>query len=434
MSKLQSIKGMKDILPADVALWQHSEAVMRTVMEAYGYREIRLPLVEKTELFARSIGVQTDIVGKEMYTFTDRDGDSITLRPEGTAGCVRAGIQHGLFHNQQQRLYYLGPMFRHERPQRGRHRQFHQIGAEAVGWEGPDIDAEMILLVSRIWRELKIDEIDLEINSLGDHDARQRYRKKLVDFLSRYESQLDEDSQQRLKTNPLRVLDSKVERTKTIIAEAPNILDSLDSYSRTHLDALQEYLSAAGIQYRVNSRLVRGLDYYSQTVFEWSSSRLGAQGTVCAGGRYDGLVEELGGKSTPAIGFALGFERLIELLSSRANEMRIDVYLVILGSIAKRTGLVIGEELRDAGLNVVSHCGESGIKSQMKRADKSNAHAAILVGEDELKSGTFVVKPLRSGREQISVTKERLLEAVRDVIDRSEVEENKPARSVEFNG
>ncbi len=434
MIKLQSIKGMKDILPADVALWQHSEAVMRRVLEAYGYREIRLPLIEKTELFARSIGVQTDIVGKEMYTFTDRDGDSITLRPEGTAGCVRAGIQHGLFHNQQQRLYYLGPMFRHERPQRGRHRQFHQIGAEAVGWEGPDIDVEMILLVSRIWRELTVDEINLEINSLGDQEARQRYRQRLVDFLSRYESQLDPDSQQRLKTNPLRVLDSKDERTKKIIAEAPNILDSLDSHSRTHFEALQEYLSAAGIQYRVNSRLVRGLDYYSRTVFEWSSRRLGAQGTICAGGRYDGLVEELGGKSTPAIGFALGFERLVELLSSRTNQLGVDVYLVILGNIAKRTGFVIGEELRDAGLNVISDCGESGIKSQMKRADKSNAHAAILVGEDELKSGTFVVKPLRSSREQVSVTKERLLEAVRDVIDCSGVEENKPSRGVEFNG
>jgi histidyl-tRNA synthetase len=434
MSKFQSIKGMKDILPADVASWQHSEAVMRRVLEAYGYREIRLPLIEKTELFARSIGTQTDIVGKEMYTFTDRDGDSITLRPEGTAGCVRAGIQHGLFHKQQQRLYYLGPMFRHERPQRGRHRQFHQIGAEAVGWEGPDIDAEMILLVSRIWRELGVDDINLEINSLGDHEARQRYRQRLVDFLSRYESQLDQDSQKRLKTNPLRVLDSKDERTKKIIDEAPNILDSLDSYSRTHFEALQEYLSAAGIQYRVNSHLVRGLDYYWRTVFEWSSSRLGAQGTVCAGGRYDGLVEELGGKSTPAIGFALGFERLVELLSSRTNETGVDVYLVILGSIAKRTGLVIAEELRDAGLNVISHCGESGIKSQMKRADKSNAHVAILVGEDELKSGTFVVKPLRSNREQISVAKERLLEAVRDVIDRSAVDENNPSRGVESNG
>ncbi len=434
MSKLQSIKGMKDILPADVASWQHSEAVMRRVLEAYGYREIRLPLIEKTDLFARSIGMQTDIVGKEMYTFTDRDGESITLRPEGTAGCVRAGIQHGLFHNQQQRLYYLGPMFRHERPQRGRHRQFHQIGAEAVGWEGPDIDAEMILLVSRIWRELRVGEINLEINSLGDNETRQQYRQKLVNYLLRYESQLDEDSQKRLNTNPLRVLDSKDERTRKIIAEAPNILDSLDSYSRTHFEALQEYLSAAGIQYRVNSRLVRGLDYYWRTVFEWSSSRLGAQGTVCAGGRYDGLVEELGGKPTPAIGFALGFERLVELLSLQTNEMGVDVYLVMLGSIAKRTGIVIGEELRDAGLNVINHCGESGIKSQMKRADKSNAQVAILVGEDELKSGTLVVKPLRSGREQISVAKDRLLEAVRDVIDCIAVENNKPSKGIEFNG
>ncbi len=434
MNKLQSIKGMKDILPGDVTSWQHSEAVMQRVLESYGYREIRLPLIEKTELFARSIGTQTDIVGKEMYTFTDRDGDSITLRPEGTAGCVRAGIQHGLFHNQQQRLYYLGPMFRHERPQRGRHRQFHQIGAEAVGWEGPDIDAEMIALVSRIWRELGVKEIDLEINSLGNHETRQRYRQKLVEFLSRYESQLDPDSQQRLKTNPLRVLDSKDECTKTIIAEAPNILDSLDAYSRTHFEGLQEHLSAASIQYRVNSRLVRGLDYYWRTVFEWSSSGLGAQGTVCAGGRYDGLVEELGGKPTPAIGFALGLERLIELLALRTNQGGVDVYLVIMGAIAKPTGLVIGEKLRDAGLKVISHCGESGIKSQMKRADKSNAQVAILVGEDELKSGTFVVKPLRSSREQVSVAKERLIDAVHDVIDRCGDEENSPSRGVEFNG
>jgi histidyl-tRNA synthetase len=434
MSKLQSIKGMKDILPADVAPWQHTESVMRTVLEAYGYREIRLPLMEKTELFARSIGAQTDIVGKEMYTFTDRDGDSITLRPEGTAGCVRAGIQHGLFHNQQPRLYYLGPMFRHERPQRGRHRQFHQIGAEAVGWEGPDIDAEMILLVSRIWRELGVRDIELEINSLGDNDARRRYRRKLVDFLSRYETQLDRDSQQRLKLNPLRVLDSKDEGTKRIIADAPDILDSLDSESRSHLETLQEYLSAAGIQYRLNPRLVRGLDYYSRTVFEWSSSRLGAQGTVCAGGRYDGLVEELGGRPTPAIGFALGFERLIELLSARPNDTKVDVYLVTLGGVARGAGLVIGEELRDSGLNVIGHCGESGIKNQMKRADKSNAEVAILVGEDELKSGTFVVKPLRSEREQVTVNKEQLLGAVRDIIGRREVGENEPSMGVKING
>ncbi len=416
MSKLQSIKGMKDILPAEVGAWQRSESVMRRVVEAYGYREIRFPLIEKTELFARSIGEQTDIVGKEMYTFSDRDGDSITLRPEGTAGCVRAGIQHGLFHNQQQRLYYVGPMFRHERPQRGRHRQFHQIGAEAVGWEGPDIDAEMISLVSRFWRELGVGGIELQLNSLGDQEARRRYRRELVDFLSQYESHLDKDSQSRLKTNPLRILDSKDERTREIIAKAPDILDSLGSQSRVHFETLQEYLSAAGVEYRVNSRLVRGLDYYSRTVFEWTSNRLGAQGTVCAGGRYDGLVQDLGGKATPAIGFALGFERLVELMSAQEHEKPADVYLVLLGTAAKRTGLVVGETLRDAGLTVIGHCGESGIKSQMKRADKSNARVAILIGEDELQTGTYVVKPMRSDRKQTTVPEERLLETIRDVI------------------
>ncbi len=426
MTRLQSIKGMKDILPAGAAIWQHAEYAARRVLEAYGYREIRLPLLEKTEVFARSIGTQTDIVGKEMYTFTDRDGDSISLRPEGTAGCVRAGIQHGLFHKQQQRLYYFGPMFRHERPQRGRHRQFHQIGAEAVGWEGPDIDAELIALVARIWRELNLDEIVLEINSLGDLEARNKYREKLVEFLSTRASQLDKDSQHRLRTNPLRILDSKDEKTRNALADAPSILDSLDSKSRDHFESLQQHLRAFGIPFRVNPRLVRGLDYYSLTVFEWTSDRLGAQGTVCAGGRYDGLVEQLGGKPVPAVGFALGIERLVELVSNAVKgPENPDAYMVTLGSAARRAGMVLGEELRDAGLRVVCHCGEGSIKNQLKRADKSGAHVAVILGDDELASGNCIVKPLRGENKQVTVQQPDVLAAVSAFVGTSNSETDK---------
>lgn len=419
MAKLQSIKGMKDILPADVGVWQRTERVLCRVLKAYGYHEIRLPLLEKTELFARSIGEDTDIVGKEMYTFSDRDGESLTLRPEGTAGCIRAGLQHGIFHNQQARLYYLGPMFRHERPQRGRYRQFHQIGVEAVGWEGPDIDAELLLISARFWKQLGIDGLVLEINCLGDIESRRRYREKLLAFLAKYEQQLDNDSKKRLKTNPLRVLDSKDENTQLIVSEAPNILESLDAPSRKHFDGLQEYLDQGGIRFRINPRLVRGLDYYSQTVFEWITGDLGAQGTVCAGGRYDGLVEQLGGKSTPAVGFALGLERLVELASS-SLEMETtgpDVYLATLGDPARQAGITVSEHLRDAGLDVIGQCGEGGLKNQLKRADRSGACVAVLLGQDELDTGTFTIKPLRSDAQQSTVTKDELVAEITRLVD-----------------
>ncbi len=420
MSKLQSIKGMKDIMPGDAALWRHAECAARHALEAYGYCEIRLPLLEKTELFARSIGTQTDIVGKEMYTFTDRDGESITLRPEGTAGCVRAGIQHGLFHKKQQRLYYLGAMFRHEKPQRGRHRQFHQIGAEAIGWKGPDVDAELISVVTRIWRELKVEDIVLEVNSLGDLEVRKNYRQKLVEYLSQHESQLDKDSRHRLKTNPLRILDSKDQNTKNVVAHAPSILDSLDSNSREHFETLQDHLHSLDIPYRVNPRLVRGLDYYSLSVFEWTSNRLGAQGTVCAGGRYDGLVEQLGGNPTPAVGFALGIERLAELIPSPVPEYHTpEVYLVTLGSAAKKTGIVLGEILRNAGLRVICHCGDGSIKNQLKKADKSGAGVAVILGDDELVSGNCVVKPLRADNAQVTVRQTDIVAAVLTVLKKS---------------
>ncbi len=403
MSKLQSIRGMNDILPEQTPLWRHLEREVEAVLDAYGYQQMRMPVLEQTALFRRSIGEVTDIVEKEMYTFDDRNGDSLTLRPEGTAGCVRACEQHGLLFNQVQRLWYAGPMFRHERPQKGRLRQFHQIGVEAFGMEGPDIDAELILLSARLWRRLGLsDVVTLELNSIGSAEARARYRQALVDFLRPYAAELDEDSRRRLDSNPLRILDSKDAATGKLLAEAPRLQDYLDDPSREHFEALQALLAGAGLAFRLNPRLVRGLDYYGRTVFEWTTRELGAQGTVCAGGRYDGLVAQLGGKATPAVGFAMGVERLVLLLealgrSPDAASSSPHVYLLAAGDAPGRAAMVLAEQLRDAlpRLRLLCHCGGGSLKSQFKRADRSGARLALVLGEDELARGDITLKWLR---------------------------------------
>jgi histidyl-tRNA synthetase len=401
---IQAIRGMNDLLPEMLSLWQRIEQVAETVLTAYGYREIRFPIIEKTELYKRSIGEVTDIVEKEMYTFEDRNGDSLTLRPEGTAGCVRAGVENGLLHNQTQRLWYAGPMFRHERPQKGRYRQFHQIGVEAFGIGTPDIDAELIFVTARLWRLLGIRDLELQINSLGTPAARTRYRQVLVEYLRGHHEQLDEDSRRRLDGNPLRVLDSKNPAMQSLIAAAPSLHEYLDEESRRHFEQLCAYLQAANIPYRVNPRLVRGLDYYSRTVFEWVTADLGAQGTVCAGGRYDGLVEILGGQSTPAAGFALGLERLAELAALQqvaGADRPPQVYVAPLGEgKTAQQGLVLAEQLRDAGLRVELHCGGGSLKSQLKRADRSGARYALLLGESELAAAQVSVKNLRADEPQ----------------------------------
>jgi histidyl-tRNA synthetase len=402
---IQAVRGMNDILPDQTASWQHLEGVLRDVAQAYGYREIRLPLVEKTELFKRSIGEVTDIVEKEMYTFDDRNGDSLTLRPEGTAGCVRACMEHGMLHNQVQRLWYAGPMFRHERPQQGRYRQFYQVGVEAFGMEGPDIDAEMIFMTAHMWRSLGLEDVTLQINSLGSAAARVAYKTALVEYLRGCFEELDSDSQRRLDSNPMRILDSKNPALVTVIEGAPKLPDYLDAESRVHFDALRVFLDDAGIAYTVNPRLVRGLDYYSKTVFEWVTGKLGAQGTVCAGGRFDGLVEYLGGRATPAVGFALGLERLIALLQANAVELpahQPHVYLVLGGTHGVRRGMVFAGELRDrlAGLRLETNCGNGSFKSQFKRADRSGAAIALVIGDDEAAQGQVTLKPLRGAGDQ----------------------------------
>jgi histidyl-tRNA synthetase len=414
MSKtIQSIRGMHDILPEQTPAWQYLENTVRTLLAGYGYQEIRMPIVEMTELFARSIGEVTDIVEKEMYTFDDRNGDSLTLRPEGTASCVRAGIQHGLLHNQQQRLWYMGPMFRHERPQKGRYRQFHQIGVETFGIEGPDIDAELIILTARLWRRLGIDDVRLEINSLGSPEARAAYREKLVAYLGQHEDVLDEDSKRRLDTNPLRVLDSKNPAMKDMIAGAPSLLDHLDEASVAHFEALKARLDTAGIEYVVNPCLVRGLDYYSRTVFEWITDSLGAQGTICAGGRYDGLVEQLGGRATTAAGFAMGLERLLALLETQGNMPALPgphAYMVTFGEQAEHAGLLLAERLRDTlpDLRLVMNAGGGSFKAQMKRADRSGAELALILGEDEIARGEIGVKFLRRDEAQRTFSQDEL--------------------------
>lgn len=406
--KIQAIRGMNDLLPEQSPLWQYFEHQVEALMQRYGYREIRTPIVEQTALFARSIGEVTDIVEKEMYTFADRNGDSLTLRPENTASCVRAAMEHGLLHNQTQRLWYRGPMFRHERPQKGRYRQFHQVGVEAFGMDGPDIDAETILLSARLWKQLGLYEhVSLELNSLGSLEARHAYREKLVAYFESHYETLDEDSRRRLSSNPLRILDAKNPDMAEMLAGAPQLLNHLDDDSLEHFEHLTALLDSAGIAYRINPRLVRGLDYYSRTVFEWTTTALGSQGTVCAGGRYDGLVEQLGGKPTPAVGFAMGVERLILLLETldlvpAETQRGPDAYLLAMGERAEHEALLLGETLREAlpGLALQVHCGGGGFKSQIKKADKSGARVALILGEDEVDQGTLGLKFLREERDQ----------------------------------
>lgn len=410
---VQSVKGVPDILPEEVGLWHQFEKQWLQLMMSYGYEEIRLPILESTSLFKRSIGEVTDIVEKEMFTFIDRNGDSLTLRPEGTAGCIRAGIEHGLLYNQIQKLWYRGPMFRHEKPQMGRYRQFNQVGIEAFGLEGPDIDVEHLLMMKRFWKTLKLnDVVQLEINSLGSLEARQQYRTVLMDYLSKHQEELDEDSQRRLHSNPLRILDSKNEAMATLIANAPTCLEYLDTDSKNHFEELQARLTDAGVAYRVNPYLVRGLDYYNRTVYEWTTTKLGAQGTVCAGGRYDGLVEQLGGKSTPGTGFAIGIERV--LLLQRAlgilHTCTADLYVIHMGLDALKKSLSFAEELRDhhPRLRILMHFGGGNFKTQFKKADKSGAKIALILGESEMASGTIGVKFLREDREQLSLPRNEL--------------------------
>jgi len=410
---IQAVRGMNDILPAETAAWQHIEETLRNVVHAYGYHEIRMPLLEKTELFSRSIGEVTDIVEKEMYTFDDRNGDSLTLRPEGTASCVRACMEHGLLHNQVQRLWYAGPMFRHERPQKGRYRQFHQVGVESFGMAGPDIDAEMIFMTARIWERLGLTGAVLQLNSLGTLRARSAYRDALVDFLQTHADDLDSDSRRRLDSNPLRILDSKNPDMQSLLAAAPRLPDYLDPESREHFATLCALLDAAGVRYELNPRLVRGLDYYSKTVFEWVTDQLGAQGTICAGGRYDGLVEYLGGRPVPAVGFAVGLERLLGLLASGGVELPGNVphvYLVLDGALGSRHGMVLAEELRAAlpGLRLQTNCGGGSFKSQFKRADRSGARFALVIGDDEVAQQQVVLKSLRSDAAQETVLQQQI--------------------------
>jgi histidyl-tRNA synthetase len=402
VSNLRAIRGMSDILPDETPYWQHLEDTVRALLASCGYGEIRFPIVEHTELFSRSIGEVTDIVEKEMYSFDDRNGESLTLRPEGTAACVRAAIQHGML-NTPQRMWYMGPMFRYERPQKGRQRQFHQVGIETFGVASPDMDAEVILLTARLWKNLGIaDCVELQLNSIGSAQARASFRAALVTFLEEHRDQLDEDSQRRLQSNPLRILDSKNSDTQNLLNQGPSLEDYLDSESVQDFSRLCELLDAAGLAYTVNPRLVRGLDYYNKTVFEWVTDKLGAQGTVGGGGRYDGLVEQLGGKATPAVGFAMGMERLIlvltELERAPAIGPRADVYVVAVGAEAERTAMTVVQSLRDAlpGCKLLQHMGGGSFKSQMKKADKSGAQLALIWGEDEVAAGTVTVKPLRA--------------------------------------
>lgn len=404
--KIQSIRGFNDVLPADSALWQHLFDTARRLFEAYAYREMRIPVVESIGLFKRAVGEVTDVVEKEMYAFEDRGGEHIALRPEFTAGLVRAGIEHGLFHNQQQRIWCAGPVFRYERPQAGRYRQFHQLDVEAYGIAGPDVDVELIAMTARLWKALGFQNLRLEINSLGEADTRARYRSALIGFLQKHESSLDEDSKKRLLGNPLRVLDSKVPTTQAIVQDAPSILDYLDAESAAHLDGLRQGLDDLGIEHHVNPRLVRGLDYYTKGVFEWITTELGAQGTICAGGRYDGLVEQLGGKPAPAAGFAMGVERLLALMDAAGTACAApgpDAYVVHAGEAATAHAWGVAAALRAAGLAAILHAGGGSFKSQMKKADASRARYAVIIGDDEAAAGQVSLKPLRGAGEQMRV-------------------------------
>lgn len=398
--KIQSVRGMNDVLPADVAAWQHVYSVAAKVFSAYGYGELRLPVVERTELFKRAVGEVTDVVEKEMYSFEDRGGENLSLRPELTAGVIRAGIEHGLLFNQQQRVWCTGPVFRYERPQAGRYRQFHQLDVEAFGIPTPDIDVEIIAIAAELWRRLGMSGFTLELNSLGTPAARANYRAALVAYLSRYEADLDDDSKRRLHTNPLRVLDSKVPTTQTIVADAPKLIDHLDEVSTAHFAAVRQGLDDLGIPYVINQRLVRGLDYYTHTVFEWTTTQLGAQAAVCAGGRYDGLVEQLGGPATTGIGFGLGIERLIALMALQKvpyADNRAQVYICRFGVQAERAAAKLAEQLRQAlpDLRLVLNAGGGSLKSQLKRADTSGARFALIIGDDEAAAGQVQVKSLR---------------------------------------
>jgi histidyl-tRNA synthetase len=403
-NNIQAIRGMHDVLPEQTPLWQYAEQSLREVLGAYGYSEIRLPIVEKTELFKRSIGEVTDIVEKEMYTFDDRNGDSLTLRPEGTAGCLRACLEHGLLHNQVHRLWYYGPMYRHERPQKGRYRQFFQLGVETYGMAGPDIDAELILLMDRLWKKLGIrDKVRLQLNSLGTIAERSVYRESLVSHFESHLEQLDEDSLRRLKTNPLRILDTKNPAMQEVVAGAPELMAYLGEDSLAHFNAITTILEDLGIAYELNPRLVRGLDYYSKTVFEWVTDELGSQGTVCAGGRYDGLIEQLGGKPNHAVGFAMGMERLLALMETQDTVQLaspVDVYMIRVGVAAEQQGLRYAETIRDEihGLKLQVNCGGGSFKSQFKKADKSGAEFVIILGEDEVSRGEVSVKSLRNNQ------------------------------------
>ena len=415
---------MNDCLPGDTQVWQKVEHILRETVSSFGYQEIRFPIVESTDLFKRSIGEVTDIVEKEMYTFADRNGDNLTLRPEGTAVCVRAGNENGLLYNQEQRLWYMGPMFRHERPQKGRYRQFHQFGLETFGIASADIDAEVILLTAQLWEAFGItDHVRLELNSLGSNEARAQYRDALIAFLEQHTDVLDEDSKRRMYSNPLRVLDTKNPDVQAILVDAPKLSEHLDAESKEHFENLCERLDAAGVKYTVNEKLVRGLDYYNRTVFEWVTDSLGAQGTVCAGGRYDGLVEQLGGKSTPAVGFAMGLERLVLLLQALecVGDIRrsADVYLAAMGDKASIQAPIIASTLRRdvPGLRVMVHAGAGNFKKQLKRADKSDALVAIIIGEDELEQGVVTIKYLRERKEQVTLELEQAKTLLAELIN-----------------
>jgi len=414
-NNIQAIRGMHDVLPEQTPLWQYAEHKLREVLSVYGYSEIRLPVLEKTELFKRSIGEVTDIVEKEMYTFDDRNGDSLTLRPEGTAGCLRACLEHGLLHNQVHRLWYYGPMYRHERPQKGRYRQFIQLGVETYGMSGPDIDAELILIMDRLWKKLGIrDKVHLQINSLGTIAERQVYRVVLVNYFKAHLDELDEDSLRRLETNPLRILDTKSPAMQQLVENAPELMAHLGEESLAHFNGLTAILDSLGVSYEITTRLVRGLDYYSKTVFEWVTDELGSQGTICAGGRYDSLIEQLGGKPNFAVGFAMGMERLLALVELAGNvplERSIDVYMIRVGELAEKEGLRLAEEIRNEvpGLKLQVNCGGGSFKSQFKKADKIGAEYAIILGDDEVSRKELAIKSLRSEQGQKTFNQEQAI-------------------------
>jgi histidyl-tRNA synthetase len=414
---IQAIRGMNDILPEQAPLWEYFEDTVRGWLKSYGYRNIRMPIVEQTGLFRRAIGEVTDIVEKEMYTFIDElNGESLTLRPEGTASCVRAALQHNLLYNGPQRLYYSGQMFRHERPQKGRYRQFHQVGVESLGYPGADMDAEHIIMCADLWRRLGLADIALQINTLGSPEARARHRTRLIHYLEQHVDALDEDARRRLHSNPLRILDSKNPALAPVIDQAPKLLEDLDEAALLHFEHLQEILRAAGVDYEINPRLVRGLDYYNFTVFEWVTTRLGAQGTVCAGGRYDGLVQQLGGKGAPACGFAMGVERLLALLQENGfapAQRGADAYVVHQGEQADLFAWQVAQRLREAGLDAILHCGGGGFKAQMKKADASGARFAVIIGDDEAQAGEVSMKPLRELEEQVRVPLQQAIDLIR---------------------